>query len=118
MMFKGALRSDQEWDAFHKLIETLGDDDVDRAADESRSRRLVLAAPTKQDVDARQSSEVRANKDPEGSAGHKAPLEGARKRRDSVEDVTVGPTPSVSVESGAVKGAPGAPCPAKGGHGV
>ena len=43
MMFKGALRSDQEWEAFHNLIDTLGDEDVDRAADESRSRRLIMA---------------------------------------------------------------------------
>ena len=49
MMFKGALRSDQEWKAFHELIETLGDDDVDREADDSRSRRLILVAPVQQE---------------------------------------------------------------------
>merc|ERR1712020_686171 len=53
MMFKGALRSDQEWEAFHNLIETLGDEDVDRAADESRSRRLIeKEAPVQKDKEA------------------------------------------------------------------
>ena len=62
-MFKGALRSDQEWEAFHTLIETLGDEDVDRAADDSRSRRLILETPKKERP---VSSEVRAP--PEGLA--------------------------------------------------
>ena len=55
MMFRGALRSDQEWKAFHSLIETLGDEDVDREADESRSRRLILGTPVQKDQDARAS---------------------------------------------------------------
>ena len=57
MMFKGALRSDQEWEAFHNLIETLGDEDVDYATEAARSsRRLLKEAPVQQDQTARRSS--------------------------------------------------------------
>ena len=67
MMFKGALRSDQEWEAFHSLIETLGGEDVDRAADDSRSRRLLKEASVQEDKIAQGSSGKRASKVPGGS---------------------------------------------------
>ena len=54
MMCKGALRSDREREAFRDLIETLGDENVDRAADDSRSRRKLqqqLKAATQKAAD-------------------------------------------------------------------